>query len=66
MIMDIKFKIGDRVMYQDMGGKSFVGTIVDITKGESGESPDCVIQLDDGSILACSTGQLAHLDLGEL
>jgi hypothetical protein len=64
--MPSKFKIGDRVMYQDMGWKSFVGVIVDINKGESGEPPDCVVQLDDGAILACSTSQLAHLDLGEL
>ena len=61
-----KFKIGDKVMYHDIGGKPLVGTITDIARDENREPTGYTVQLDDGRILACSTNELAHLDLGEL
>ena len=64
--MTSKFIIGDRVMYQDIGGKPLVGTITDISKDESREPTGYVVQLDDGTILGCSTNELAHLDLDKL
>jgi len=64
--MTIKFKIGDRVMYQDAGGKPMVGTITNISKDESGEPTGYVVKLDDNRILDCSTNELAHLDIDYL
>ena len=64
--MTYKFKIGDRVMYQDIGSGPLVGTITDISKDESGEPTGYVVKLDDGRILACSTNELAHLDIDKL
>ncbi len=64
--MNETFKIGDRVMYQDMNGKLLVGTINEISKDESGEPTGYVVQLDNGNILGCSTNQLAHLDIDKL
>ena len=64
--MTSKFKIGDRVMYQDIGGKPLVGTINAISKDESGEPTGYVVQLDDGNILGCSANELAHLDIDKL
>jgi hypothetical protein len=64
--MTIKFKIGDRVMYQDVGGKPMVGTITNISKDESGEPTGYVVKLDDNRILGCSTNELAHLDIDKL
>lgn len=64
--MTSKFKIGDRVMYQNIGGKPLVGTITDIAEDKSGELTGYVVRLDDGRILGCSTNELAHLDLGKL
>ena len=64
--MTIKFKIGDRVMYQDIGGKPLVGTITDITEDESGEPTGYIVKLDDGRILGCGTNELSHLDLDKL
>jgi hypothetical protein len=64
--MTKKFKISDRVMYQDIGGKPLVGTIADVTKDESGEPTWYVVKLDNGQIVGCSIDKLAHLDLGEL
>jgi hypothetical protein len=53
-------------MYQDVGGKPLVGTITHISKDESGETTGYVVQLDDGTILGCSTNELSHLDLDKL
>lgn len=64
--MTSKFKIGDRVMYQNIGGKPLVGTITDVAKDESGEPTGYVVKLDDERILGCSSGQLAHLDIDKL
>ena len=64
--MDIKFKIGDRVMYQDIGGKPLVGTITNINRNDSGEPTGYVIKLNDNSVLDCSNHQLAHLDIDKL
>ncbi|MCJ7615553.1 MAG: hypothetical protein MUO43_03345 [Desulfobacterales bacterium] len=64
--MDIKFKIGDRVMYHNVGGKPMAGTITDITYSESGEPTGYVVRLDDERILGCSSHELAHLDLDKL
>ena len=64
--MTCKFKIDDRVMYQDIGGKPLVGTITHISKDESGEPTGYVVKLDDKRILSCSSSQLAHLDLDKL
>ena len=64
--MTSKFEIGDRVMYQDIGRKPLVGTITDITKDESGEPIGYVVKLDDERIIACSTNELVHFDLGKL
>ncbi len=64
--MTSKFKIGDRVMYQDVGGKPLVGTITNISKDESGEPTGYVVKLDDNRILGCSINELAHLDLDKL
>ena len=64
--MTSKFKIGDRVMYQNVGGKPLVGTITHISKDENGEPTGYVVKLDNESILSCSSGQLAHLDLDKL
>ena len=64
--MSDKFKIGDRVVYQNVGGKPLVSTITDITKDERGEPTGYVIQLDDGNILGCSPNQLACLDIDKL
>ncbi len=61
-----KFKIGDRVMYQDISRKPLVGTITDITKDESGKPIGYVVKLDDERILGCSSNELAHLDLDKL
>jgi len=61
-----KFKIGNKVMYQDIGGKPLVGTITNITQNEDGEPTGYVVKLDDGRIIGCSTNQLAHLDLDKL
>ena len=64
--MTDRFKIGDRVMYQDIGDKPLIGTINEISKDENGEPTGYVVQLDDGNILGCSTNQLAHLDIDKL
>ncbi len=64
--MPSKFTIGDKVMYKDIGGKPLVGMITNITEDESGEPTAYVVQLDDGPILACSSGELTHLDLDKL
>ena len=64
--MTSKFKIGDRVMYHDIGEKPLVGTITDITKDESEEPTGYVVKLDDERILGCSSNELAHLDLDKL
>ena len=64
--MTSKFKIGDRVMYQDIGGKPLIGNITEITYNESGEFTGYVIELDDGRILGCSIHELAHLDIDKL
>ena len=64
--MTSKFKIGDRVMYQNIGGKPLVGTITNITEDESGHPTGYVVKLDDKRILNRSSGQLAHLDLDKL
>ena len=64
--MTSKFKIGDRVMYQNIGGKPMAGTITNISKDESGQPTGYVVKLDDKRILGCSSGQLAHLDLDKL
>ena len=64
--MTIKFKIGDRVMYQDVGGKPMAGTITNISKDESGEPTGYVVKLDDNRILGCSINELAHLDIDKL
>ena len=61
-----KFKIGDRVMYQDIGGKPMTGTITFIKKDESGKPTGYVVKLDDNRLLGCSSGQLAHLDIDKL
>ena len=61
-----KFKISDRVMYQDIGGKPMVGTITHLSKDGSGETNGYVVELDDGRILDCSSNELAHLDLDQL
>jgi hypothetical protein len=53
-------------MYHDVGGKPMAGTITYISKDESGEPTGYVVKLDDERILACSSGQLAHLDLDKL
>jgi hypothetical protein len=53
-------------MHQDVGGKPLVGTITHISKDESGEPTGYVVQLDDGTILGCSTNELSHLDLDKL
>ncbi len=64
--MTSKFRIDDRVMYHDVGGKPMAGTITYISKDESGEPTGYVVKLDDERILACSSSQLAHLDLDKL
>ena len=64
--MTSKFRIGDRVMCKDIGGKLLVGTVTDITEDESNEAATYFIQLDDGGILTCSSGELTHLDLDKL
>ena len=64
--MTCKFNIGDRVMYQDIGGKPLVGTITDISEDKSSEHTGYVVKLDDGRILGCSSDKLAHLDLNKL
>ena len=64
--MTSKFKIGDRVMYQNIGGKPLVGTVTNVTKDENEKPTGYVVQLDDGNILGCSTNQLAHLDIDKL
>ena len=64
--MTSKFKIGDRVMYQNIGGKPLVGTITGIAEDESGEPTGYVVKLDDGRILGCSSDELAHLDINKL
>ena len=61
-----KFKIGDRVMYQDIGEKPMIGTITNVSKDESGEPTGYVVKLDDNRILGCSTNELAHLDIDKL
>ena len=53
-------------MYQNVGGKPLVGTITHISKDENGEPTGYVVKLDNESILSCSSGQLAHLDLDKL
>jgi hypothetical protein len=64
--MTDKFKIGDRVMYQNIGGTPMAGTINEISKDESGEPTGYVVQLDDGNIVGCSPNQLTHLDIDKL
>lgn len=64
--MTSKFKIDDRVMYQDIGKEPLAGTITYISKDKSGEPTGYVVKLDDERILACSSNELAHLDLDEL
>ena len=64
--MDIKFKIGDMVMYRDIGEKSLIGVITDVTRDENGEPAGYVVQLDDGQTIDCIPDELAHLDLDKL
>ena len=66
MIMDIKFKIGDRVMYRDIGKKPLIGTITDVTRYESGEPTRYAVTLDDGRTIGCFPDELAHLELDKL
>ena len=64
--MTVKFRIGDRVMYRDIGEKPLIGTIVDIAKDESGVPTGYAIKLDDGRTLGCIPDELAHLELDKL
>ena len=64
--MTIKFKIGDRVMYRDIGEKPLIGTITDVTKDVSGESIRYAVKLDDGRTIGCISEELAHLELDKL
>ena len=64
--MDIKFKIGDRVIYRDIGEKPLIGTITDVARDEKGEPTGYVVKLDDERILGCVPDELAHLDLDKL
>ena len=64
--MDIKLKIGDRVIYRDIGEKPLIGTITDVTRDEKGEPTGYVVKLDDESVLGCVPDELAHLDLDKL
>jgi len=60
------FKIEDRVMYKDIGGKPLAGNITDITYNENGEPEQYVVRLDNEQIIACSVDELAHYDLNKL
>ena len=64
--MTIKFKIGDRVMYRDIGEKPLIGTITSVAKYESGESIKYDVKLDSGRIISCIPDELAHLELDKL
>ena len=64
--MTIKFKIGDMVMYRDIGEKPLIGVITDVAKDESGEPTGYAVKLDDGRILGCIPDELAHLELDKL
>ena len=57
-----KLKIGDRVMYKDIGGKkNKIGTIKEVVTKNNNISGYVVI-LDDGSILGTSEGELIKLE----
>jgi hypothetical protein len=60
------FKIGDRVMYQNVGGTPMAATIANISKDESGEPTGYVVRLDDNRLIDCSSHELAHLDIDKL
>jgi len=64
--MTSNFKIGDSVMYRDIGGKPLVGTITNVSIDENGEPTGYAVKLDDGRILGCSSDELAHLDINKL
>jgi len=64
--MAIEFKIGDRVIYRDIGERLLIGTISDVTKDENGEPTGYVVRLDDERILGCIPDEIAHLDLDRL
>jgi len=66
MIMTIKFKIGDRVMYRDIGEKPLIGTITDVTRDGSGEPTRYTVKLDGGRTIGCIPDELAHLELDKL
>jgi len=61
-----KFKIGDKVIYQDACGKPLSGSITDILRDENGNPVGYAVQLDDGTVLDCDSDKLAHLDLNKL
>jgi hypothetical protein len=65
-MMADKFKIGDRVMYQNIGGMPMAATITNISKDESGEPTGYGIRLDDNRLISCSANELAHLDIDKL
>jgi len=64
--MVIKFKIGDRVIYRDIGEKPLIGTITDVNKDENGDPTGYIVKLDDERILGCISEELAHLELDKL
>jgi len=54
--------IGDRVLYKDIGGKSnLTGTVTEVVRDSKGNIVGYTVKTDDGSLMACRTGELIKL-----